>query len=124
MTTRQTKSAALAKRQVGPKREKKNVPKKNVPSGERVLENAGRKWQVRIGLMETVTIAENAPLCQMVVQNQGPATIEVRVEDREPIVLMLGKLSLMSAYGRVTVQSLEENWATVEMEFLPRTRNR
>jgi hypothetical protein len=28
----------------------------------------------------------------------------------------------MSAYGRITVESVEENWAVIEMEFMPRTR--
>lgn len=93
-----------------------------VPTGDKVLENAGRKWPVRIGPMETAHVAENAPLCQMVVQNQGPATVEVRVENSEPMVLMPGKLSLMSAYGTIAIQSLEENWALVEMDFLPRTK--
>ena len=78
--------------------------------------------ELSFGPMETICIAENAPLCQMVVQNDGPAVVEVRCEDGDPVVLMQGKLALMSAYGRITVESVEENWAIVEMEFMPRTR--
>ncbi len=117
--TRKKKSAATARRKlpVRPKRQSQ------VPAPAQTQENAGRKWQVRIGPMETITIAKNAPLCQLVVQNHGPATVEVCIEDGEPIVLLLGKLSIASAYGRVSVASLEENWATVEMEFLPRTKS-
>ena len=90
-----------------------------VPGQE--VENPG-KWKLSVGPMETVSIAENAPLCQMVVQNLGPAVVEVRCEDDDPVALMQGKLALMSAYGRITVESVEENWAVVEMEFMPRTR--
>ncbi len=96
--------------------------KHTVPDQEPALENPGRKWKLSVGPMETVSIAEDAPLCQMVVQNLGPAIVEVRSEDGDPVVLMQGKLTLMSAYGRITVESVEENWATVELDFLPRTR--
>jgi hypothetical protein len=34
---------------------------------------------------------------------------------------MQGKLTLMSAYGRIIVESVEEKWAAVELDFMPRT---
>jgi len=95
--------------------------KHTVPDQEPALENPG-KWKLAVGPMETVSIAENAPLCQMVVQNLGPAVVEVRCENDDPVVLMQGKLALMSAYGSITVESVEENWATVGLDFMPRTR--
>jgi hypothetical protein len=95
--------------------------KSEVPTHDGVRENPGRKWKLSVGPMETVSIAENAPLCQMVVQNLGPAIVEVRCENGDPVVLMPGKLTLMSAYGRITVESVEEKWATVELDFMPRT---
>jgi hypothetical protein len=51
--------------------------KSSVPAGDAVLENAGRKWQLRVGPKETVSAAEHAPLCQMVIQNVGQAIVEV-----------------------------------------------
>src|SRR5208282_6313684 len=103
-------------------RNKATAQQHTVPDQEAGLENPGRKWQLSVGPMETICIAENAPLCQMVVQNQGPAVVEVRCENGDPVVLMQGKLALMSAYGRITVESVEENWATVGLDFMPRTR--
>jgi len=29
----------------------------------------------------------------------------------------------MSTYGRISIESVEENWAIVEMEFMPRTKS-
>jgi hypothetical protein len=34
---------------------------------------------------------------------------------------MPGKLTLMSAYGRIVVESVEEKWATLDLDFTPRT---
>jgi hypothetical protein len=67
--------------------------------------------------METVMIAENAPLSQMVLQNQGPGTIEARCENRT-VLLLPGKLSLMLVHGKISIASAEE--ANVEMDFMPR----
>jgi hypothetical protein len=85
------------------------------------LENPGRNWSLTVGPMETISVAENAPLCQMVIQNLGPAIVEVRCETGDPMVLMPGKLTLMSAYGRIVVESMEEKWATLDLDFTPRT---
>ena len=122
--TEQAKRREPAKRTVPARqyRNKARTQQHTVPDQEAALENPGRKWKLSVGPMETICIAENAPLCQMVVQNDGPAVVEVRCEDGDPVVLMQGKLALMSAYGRITVESVEENWAIVEMEFMPRTR--
>jgi hypothetical protein len=103
-------------------RNKATEQQKHTVPGPEAAENPGWKWKLSVGPMETVSIAEDAPLCQMVVQNLGPAIVEIRCENGEPVVLMPGKLCLMSAYGRITVESVEENWATVELDFLPRTR--
>jgi hypothetical protein len=119
MSTR-TKNKATAKRErsVPPER------KRNVPTGDAVLENPGRKWQLRIGPKETAIAGENAPLCQMVVQNLGPAVVEVHAgeSERETVILMPGKLSVMLAYGRIKIENVDEEWAVVEMEFTPRVK--
>ena len=119
MSTRK-KSRPAAK----PKRSPSSEGKSNVPSGDTVLENPGRKWQLRVGPKETVFAAENAPLCQMVIQNHGPAVVEVHAGDseRETAILMPGKLSVMLAYGRIKVENVDEKWAIVEMDFTPRMK--
>jgi hypothetical protein len=97
--------------------------KNTLPTGNTVLENPDRKWRLSLPPKETVIVAEDAPLLQMVVQNVGLAVFEVTVEDREPVILMPGKLSAMLAYGRITVENWDDNPGIAEMEFLPRTRS-
>jgi hypothetical protein len=95
-----------------------------VPTGDAILENPSRKWQLQVGPKETVFAAENAPLCQLVIQNLGPAVVEVHAgeRDRDTVILMPGKLTVMLAYGRIRIESVEEKWAIVDMEFLPRMK--
>jgi hypothetical protein len=105
---------------------KKKAPakqKSKVPTDLAVGENRDRKWRINIGPMETVVVAQNAPLCQLVVQNLGPANFEVRCgEMEEPVVLRPGKLTILLAYGTITIESVEEKSAIAEMEFMPRTK--
>jgi hypothetical protein len=113
------------KRTVPAKRNRAALAKqKHVPTGDAVLESPGRKWQLRVGPKETVFAAENAPLCQLVIQNLGPDVVEVHSGDseRETVILMPGKLSVMLAYGRIKIENVEEKWAIVEMEFMPRMK--
>ena len=67
-------------------------------------------------------MAQNAPQLQMVVQNVGPAVFEVTVGDRESVILMPRKLSVMSADGRITIENSEDIPGIAEMEFLPRSK--
>jgi hypothetical protein len=90
---------------------------------DRVVENPERKWRLALAPKETIMVAENAPLLQMVIQNVGPAVFEVTVEDREPVILMTGKLSVLSAYGRITIENSEDMPGIAEMEFLPRSKS-
>jgi hypothetical protein len=66
-------------------------------------------------------VAEDAPLLKMVIQNVGLAVFEVAVEDCEPVLLMPGKLSMMTVYGKVTVENWDDNPGIAEFEILPRT---
>jgi hypothetical protein len=100
---------------------KKRTKAADDPTYDGALENPGRKWKLSIGPLETVSIAENAPLCQMVAQNLGPSVVEIRCENGDPVVLLQGKLALMSAYGRITVESVEDKWAAIELDFMPRS---
>ena len=89
---------------------------------DRIVENPEHKWRLALAPKETVIVATNAPLLQMVIQNVGPAVFEVTVEDREPVILMTGKLSVMHAYGRITIENSEDMPGIAEMEFLPRSK--
>jgi hypothetical protein len=97
--------------------------KNGLPTCDRVVENPERKWRLALAPKETITVAQNAPLLQMVIQNVGPAVFEVTVEDREPVILMPGKLSVLSAYGRITIENSEDMPGIAEMEFLPRSKS-
>jgi hypothetical protein len=93
------------------------------PTRDSVAENLDRKWRLSLSPKEIVIVAEDAPLLKMVIQNVGLAVFEVAVEDSEPVLLMPNKLSVMSAYGKVTVENWDDNPGIAEFEFLPRTKS-
>jgi hypothetical protein len=97
--------------------------KNGLPTCDRVVENPERKWRLALAPKETIMVAQNAPPLQMVIQNVGPAVFEVTIEDREPVILMTGKLSVMLAYGRITIENSEDMPGIAEMEFLPRSKS-
>jgi hypothetical protein len=91
------------------------------PTRDSVVENLDRKWRLSLSPKETVIVAEDAPLLKMVIQNVGLAVFEVTVEDCEPVLLMPGKLSMMTVYGKVTIENWDDNPGIAEFEILPRT---
>jgi hypothetical protein len=46
--------------------------------------------------------------------------VEVRCPRQEPNILLKGKFTIMPARGRITVENLEEESATVQVEFMPK----
>ena len=97
--------------------------KNGLPTCDRVVENPERKWRLALAPNETIMVAEDAPLLQMVIQNVGPAVFEVTVENSEPVVLLTGKLTVMHAYGRITIENFDDYPGIAEMEFLPRSKS-
>ena len=93
------------------------------PTRDSVVENLDRKWRLSLSPKETVIVAEDAPLLNMVIQNVGLAVLEVTVEDNEPVLLMPKKLSMMTTYGKVTVENWDDNPGIADLEFLPRTKS-
>ena len=112
-----------SKNRAGGKRKLPGKAKNGLPTCDRVVENPERKWRLALAPKETIVVAQNAPLLQMVIQNVGPAVFEVTVEDREPVILMTGKLSVMLAYGTITIENSEDMPGIAEMEFLPRSKS-
>ena len=53
--------------------------------------------------------------------NVGPAVFEVTVEDREPVILMTGKLIVMLAYGRITIENSEDMLLSTLASYLHAT---
>ncbi|HEX6495696.1 MAG TPA: hypothetical protein VF018_09445 [Acidobacteriaceae bacterium] len=104
-------------------RKGKRPAKAKLPTCNSIVENLDRKWRLSLSPKETVIVAEDAPLLQMVIQNVGLAVFEVAVEDREPVLLMPNKLSLMLVYGKVTVENWDDTPGIADIEFLPRTKS-
>ena len=111
-----------SKSRTGGKGKRPGKAKNGLPTCDRVVENPEHKWRLALGPKETITVAQNAPQLQMVVRNVGPAVFEVTVGDRESVILMPRKLSVMSAYGSITIENSEDIPGIAEMEFLPRSK--
>jgi hypothetical protein len=112
-----------SKSRTGGKEELPGEAKHGLPTCDRVVENPERKWRLTLAPNETIIVAEDALLLQMVVQNVGPAVFEVTVENSEPVVLMTGKLTVMPAYGRIKIENFDNYPGIAEMEFLPRSKS-
>ena len=97
--------------------------KNGLPTCDKVIENPERKWRLDLAPNETIKVAEDAPLLKMVVQNVGSAVFEVTVKNSESAVLLPGKLSMMHAYGRITIENFDDCPGAAEMEFFPRSKS-
>jgi len=98
---------------------KKKTPaeqKSELPTLDDVL--AGGKWELTVMPARTLVLAENAPRCQMEIRNKGPAIVEARCRRGEPVILLQGKFSVIPVHGRITIENLEEKWASVVVEFI------
>ena len=58
----------------------------------------------------------------MIIQNVGPAVFEVTVENGESVVLMTGKMTVMHAYGKITIENFDDYPGIAEIEFMPRSK--
>jgi hypothetical protein len=96
--------------------------KNGLPTCDRVVENPERKWRLALSPNETIVVAEDAPLLGMVIQNVGPAVFEVAVENGESVVLMTGKMNVMHAYGRITIENFDDYPGIADIEFMPRSK--
>ena len=92
--------------------------KRKLAGGDKSL--LGKKWQLWVAPAQKKIVAEDAPSCHMMIQNLGPAMVEVRCPRQEPNILLKGKFTIMPARGRITVENLEEESATVQVEFMPK----
>jgi hypothetical protein len=68
---------------------------------DRLLENPERKWRLALSPNETIVLAEDALLLQLVIQNVGPAVFEVTVGNGDSVVLTTGKMTVLHAYGKI-----------------------
>ena len=53
----------------------------NLAGHKVTTETPTRFWRLNIGPVQTMLIADKAPLCQIVVQNHGPGMVQVRDDD-------------------------------------------
>jgi hypothetical protein len=101
----------------------KGKAKNGLPTCARVVENPERKWRLALSPNETIVVAEDAPPLGMVIQNVGPAVFEVTVENGESVVLMTGKMTVLHAYGKITIENFDKYPGIAEIEFMPRSKN-
>jgi len=69
------------------RKEKKAPAEQKNTTDDGAMENPGRKWQLRVGPMETIVISENAPLCQMVIQNRARPSLRFVAKMASPLFL-------------------------------------
>ena len=61
-------------------------------------------------------------MSQMVIKNLGPGIVGVYAGYGDQKDLAPGKLRVTPAYAKITVESMEEKSALLEMQFLPASR--
>lgn len=120
MSTKKGKSKAAAKR-------KRAVPanrKSAVPGHDAVLQRQPLqgKWTQFIVAGEPAVIAHNISLC-MAIKNAGPSTVLVSTNyGRDEQKIAPNALRLIHVLGTFTVEVMGGKCATVEMEFMPRSK--
>jgi hypothetical protein len=88
---------------------------------EEVRPRESGRWTVHIEPGESAFIADNVVL-YVAMKNYGPSTVLVTngIMDGEKVVANLFRV--LPVRGELTLQTMDNQSATVEMEFMPRTR--
>jgi hypothetical protein len=117
MSTKKT-----AKSKVSPKR-MRPVPaerKTAVAARDAMTETPnGNFWTLRLEPMEIYVVGDNIGMSLMVIKNPGPGVAGVCAGYGDHKDLAPGKFRVTTAYSKVTIESKEEKFALVEMQFLP-----
>ena len=101
---------------------RKKVPGK-LPARDAALETpSGKFWTLRLEPMEFYVVADNIAMSQMVIKNLGPGIVGVYAGYGDQKDLAPGKLRVTAAYAKITVESIEEKSALLEMQFFPPSR--
>ena len=79
------------------------------------------RWTVHIEPGKPAFIADNVVLF-IAMKNHGPSTVLVTngIRDGEKVVVDL--VRVLPVHGELTLETMDNQSATVEMEFMPRTR--
>jgi hypothetical protein len=86
-----------------------------------VQERIGGRWTQLIGAGQTVCIANNVML-YAVIKNNGPSTVLVSSGYRDSEKLVANVLRVLPVTGLLSLETVDDKYAMVEMEFMPRTR--
>jgi hypothetical protein len=96
--------------------------KANLVDRDEISEVGSNKWKQSIGAGERVYFAENAQLCQIVIENLGPDTVALSSSFGPQVDLGPGKLRIWDAYGVIAVASTGQKSAVVVMQCTPRSK--
>ena len=70
---------------------------------------------------EIISVADNIPMCLVVIKNCGPGPVRFYAGYGDQQDLMPDKLRVTSAYAKITVEGKEQA-AFLEMQFMPTSR--
>jgi hypothetical protein len=107
---------------MNPKRkaEKKNGPKIEAPTND-VASSYSEKWTQFLGSGQKVCIGEME--MQVVMQNAGPSPVRVLTNFVDK-TLVPGQLYVQRVITELSLQTAEDEYSTVEMQFIPYFRRR
>lgn len=119
------KSAVPTKHyRTAPAKQYRTAPAKSTAPGEEVApENPlGRFWTLWVEPEETINIADNIPMCLLVIKNHGPGVIAFYAGYGDQQDLVPGKVRMTSAYAKISIEGKAAKPALVEMQLLPASR--
>ena len=127
MKTTKRKSAAAAKpKRTVPAKQYRTAPaerKSTVTAHDTKADIlGGAHWTIMVEPEETIFIAENMAMCQMVIKNHGPEIVRLCAAYGDQLDLWPGKLRVTDAWGKVSVENKGNKSALIEVDFMPRTR--
>ena len=82
---------------------------------------SGKFWTLRVEPGEIISVADNIPICLVVIKNCGPGPVRFYAGYGDQQDLMPDKLRVTSAYAKITVVGKEQA-AFLEMQFMPTSR--
>jgi hypothetical protein len=100
---------------------KNNKKKAKTHAHDAVLETLHGKWTQFIQPGEIAVIADNA-LLYVVTKNRGPSTVLASVSYGDDEKLVPEDVRVISVVGSLHLETMDGKCATVEMEFIPRTK--
>ena len=117
--TKQYRTAPAKRNRTAPAERKSTVTAQHDTKAD-IL--GGEHWTITIEPEETIFIAENMAMCQMVIKNHGPEIVRLCAVYGDQLDLWPGKLRVTDAWGKISVENTGNKSVLIEVDFMPRTR--